>query len=86
MLQYHLTFSGWSIPDILSFSNWENESGFKPITSNKDAIAIVKYPPRADAKTFPVSAQAMPIRVNTIAVPKMKQHNCKKVVHVFSLE
>ena len=71
---------------IVGASNSKISSSFKPITNNKDAIAIVKYPPSADAKTFPVNAQAMPIRVNTIAVPNIKQQSCKKVVQVFSLE
>ena len=59
---------------------------FNPIISNKDAINNVKYAPNAVAKTFPVTAQAIPIKVNTIAVPNIKQHNCKKVLYGVSLE
>lgn len=59
---------------------------FNPIINSMDAIISVKYPPRADAKTFPVKAQAIPIIVNTIAVPKIKQHSCKNVLNGDSFE
>ena len=49
-------------------------------------MSKVKYGPSADAKTFPVKAQAIPIKVNTIAVPKIKQQSCKKVLKGVSLE
>jgi hypothetical protein len=61
-------------------------SNFNPIINSNDAIITVKYPPIAEAKTFPVKAQAIPIKVKTIAVPKIKQHNCKKVLNGVSLE
>ena len=71
---------------IVGVSKSNISSSFNPITRSNDAIKTVKYPPIADAKTFPVKAQAIPIRVKTIAVPKIKQHNCKNVLKGFSLE
>ena len=71
---------------IVGVSKSNSSRSLSPITNSNDAIAIVKYPPIDDAKTFPVSAQAIPISVNTIAVPRIKQHNCKKVLKGVSFE
>ena len=57
-----------------------------PITINKDAIISVKYPPKADAKTLPVTAQSIPIIEKIIAVPNIKKHNWIKVLKGVSLE
>lgn len=67
-------------------SNSSISSSLSPITRSNDAIIIVKYPPIDDAKTFPVNAQAIPIRVKTMAVPKIKQQSCRKVLKGDSLE
>lgn len=59
---------------------------FKPITINNDAIISVKYPPKADAKTLPVTAQIIPITENTIAVPNIKKQSWMNVLRGVSLE
>ena len=71
---------------IVGVSNSRISRSFSPITNSKDAIATVKYPPIEDAKTFPVSAQAIPMSVKTIAVPSIKQQSCIKVLSGVSLE
>ena len=53
-----------NIPSILS-----------PITNKSEAIIRVKYPPKTEAKTLPVTAHIIPITVNTTAVPKIKQQS-----------
>ena len=71
---------------IVGVSKSKKPKSFKPITRSNDAINRVKYPPMDDAKTLPVTAHATPIIVKTIAVPKIKQLNCKKVLNGVSLE
>ena len=71
---------------IVGISKSRNPKSFKPIINNKDAIIRVKYAPKADAKTVPVTAQIIPIIVKTIAVPSIKQHNCKNVTNGVSFE
>ena len=71
---------------IVGVSISKMSRSLSPITRSKDAIIIVKYPPIADSKTIHVKAQKTPIIVNTIAVPKIKQHNCKNVLKGVSFE
>ena len=71
---------------IVGVSKSRISSSFRPKTKSKDAINKVKYAPKAEAKTLPVTAQKTPIIVNTIAVPKIKQHNCKSVLNGVSFE
>lgn len=71
---------------MVGVSKSKISNSFNPITKSNDAIISVKYPPIAEANTLPVSAQAMPIVVNTIAVPNIKQHSCKNVLNGVSLE
>ena len=71
---------------IVGISMSRISNSFRPKTRSKDAINKVKYAPKADAKTLPVTAQKTPITVNTIAVPKIKQHNCKSVLNGVSFE
>lgn len=71
---------------ITGVSKSRNPNILSPITKSKDAIKTVKYPPIADAKTLPVNAQITPIIVKTIAVPSIKQDNCKNVLKGVSLE
>lgn len=71
---------------IVGASKSKMFNSLSPITNSNEAIISVKYPPKADAKTEPVKAQMIPIAVNTIAVPKIKQHNCKKVLKGVSFE
>ncbi len=80
-----LVFCGIAFINV-GVSNSNISRSFKPITKSNDAIISVKYPPNDDENTLPVNAQAIPISVNTIAVPKMKQHNCKNVLNGVSLE
>ena len=61
-------------------------NSFSPITSKIEAMNNVKYPPIAEANTLPVRAQTIPIVVNTIAVPNIKQQSCKKVLSGVSFE
>jgi len=71
---------------IVGISKSSSPKSFKPKTRSKDAIMSVKYPPRADAKTLPVTAQIIPIIENTIAVPRIKQQSWRKVTKGVSLE
>ena len=71
---------------IVGVSKSRNPNNFRPITSKSEPIKTVKYPPIAEAKTLPVRAQAIPIIVKTIAVPNIKQHNCKNVRNGVSFE
>ena len=71
---------------IVGVSISRTSNSFKPRTKSNDAISKVKYAPIAEAKTLPVTAQKTPITVNTIAVPKIKQHNCKSVLNGVSFE
>lgn len=71
---------------IEGISKSRNPNSFNPIISSSDAIIKVKYPPKAEAKTLPVIAQIIPIIEKTIAVPKIKQSICKKVLNGVSSE
>ena len=71
---------------ITGMSNSNKLVSFNPITSKSDAIISVKYPPRVEANTLPVTAQIIPITENTIAVPSIKQKSCIKVLKGVSLE
>lgn len=71
---------------IVGVSKSNISKSFNPITNNNDAINNVKYAPKAVANTLPVNAQIIPIIVNTIAVPSIKQHSCKKVLYGVSFE
>ena len=57
-----------------------------PITIKSDAITIVKYPPKKDAKTLPVIAHITPMIVKTTAVPKIKKLSCINVLKGVSFE
>lgn len=59
---------------------------FNPITKSNEAITRVKYAPKAEAKTLPVTAQIIPIIVKTIAVPKIKKQSWTNVLNGVSLE
>lgn len=71
---------------IVGVSKSRISKSFNPMTNKSDAMISVKYPPIAEAKTLPVRAQTTPITVNTIAVPKIKQQSCKKVLKGVSFE
>ena len=71
---------------IVGVSKSKISSNFNPITNNNDAINSVKYPPNFEANTLPVIAHNTPMVVNTIAVPKIKQLSCIKVMSGVSLE
>lgn len=71
---------------ITGISKYNIPVSLSPITRSKDAIINVKYPPRVDANTLPVTAHIIPIIENTIAVPKMKKHSCANVLKGVSLE
>ena len=71
---------------IVGVSKSKTPTNFKPITKSKEAIINVKYPPKTEAKTLPVIAHIIPIRVKTIAVPNIKLHNCTKVLNGDYLE
>ena len=60
-----------------SIADTVNYSMEVEIEARRDSMAKVILEDGFFAKTFPVKAQAIPISVNTIAVPKIKQHNCK---------
>ena len=65
---------------IVGVSKSRIPRSLSPITSNNDAIKIVKYPPIEEAKTLPVRAQAIPIIVNNIAVTNIKKNRCSNVL------
>ena len=75
-----LLFCGMALI-IVGSSKSNRPNNFNPIINKIEAIMRVKYPPNADAKTVPVRAQRIPIIENTIAVPRIKQQSCRKIIY-----
>ena len=51
----------------------------RPIAKRSEAIKIRKYPPAIEINTLPVTAQSIPIMLNTIAEPMTNDVSCRRV-------